>query len=73
MFTFTFQIDDVALQLAAQNGGVGLSFVNLHIVLLFQIDDLALQLASQNGDGEYLDLEASINEQAEEIQGLKKP
>jgi len=37
------------------------------------IDDLALQLASQNGDGEYLDLEASINEQAEEIQGLKKP
>ena len=50
-----------------------MSFVNLHIVFLFQIDDLALQLASQNGDGEYLDLEASINEQAEEIQGLKKP
>merc|ERR1719209_2119794 len=38
-----------------------------------QIDDVALQMASQNGDGEYLDLEASINEQAEEIQGLKKP
>jgi len=37
-----------------------------------RIDDVALQLASQNGDGEYLDLEASINEQAEEIQGLKK-
>merc|ERR1719187_1149371 len=37
------------------------------------IDDVALQLAAQNGDGEYLDLEASINEQAEEIQGLKKP
>merc|ERR1719383_1699131 len=33
-----------------------------------RIDDVALQLASQNGDGEYLDLEASINEQAEEIQ-----
>jgi len=38
-----------------------------------QIDDVALQMASQNEDGEYLDLEASINEQAEEIQGLKKP
>merc|ERR1719187_1358935 len=37
------------------------------------IDEVALQMAAQNGDGEYLDLEASINEQAEEIQGLKKP
>merc|ERR1719187_1284953 len=36
------------------------------------IDEVALQMAAQNGDGEYLDLEASINEQAEEIQGLKK-
>merc|ERR1719334_3008063 len=38
-----------------------------------EIDDVALQMYSQSGDGEYLDLEASINEQAEEIQGLKKP
>ena len=50
---------------------------NLDIIndnfLWFQIDEVALQMAAENGDGEYLDLEASINEQAEEIQGLRKP
>lgn len=49
---------------------IGLHMCNANVCLFFQVDDAAIQVYKNGDYGTYLDLESSLDEQSEEIEGL---